>query len=92
MIYGLSSSQKLFPTWSVAAVGFDPQPEDVKQNIDIGARVPPVDATKLEPVKLPADYMPMLSPLQGTSEGTLPNIEAEFGELTASETARLVSK
>lgn len=72
--------------------GFDPQPEDVKPNIDIGGRVPPVDATKLEPVKLPQDYMPMLSPLQETSEGVTPYIEAEFGELTASETSRLVAK
>ena len=72
--------------------GFDPQPEDVKHNIDIGARVPPVDATKLDPVKLPQDSMPMLTPLQDLSEGTVPYIEAEFGELTASETARLVAK
>ena len=60
--------------------------------MDVGARVPPVDATKLQPVQLPHDYMPMLSPVQDTTDGALPYIEAEFGELTASETACLVSK
>ena len=64
----------------------------MKHNVDIGARVPTVDAAQLKPVQLPHDFMPMLTPLPDACNGTLPYIEAEFGELTASETARLVLK
>ena len=76
----------------IAVPGYDPQPMEVKHNVDVGARVPPVDAAKLLPVQLPADYMPMLTPLQGPVSGAAPYVEAEFGELTAVETASLVSK
>lgn len=64
----------------------------MKHNVDVGARVPAVDAARLLPVQLPADYMPMLTPLQSGTNGMTPYIEAELGELTASETAHLVAK
>jgi len=62
----------------------------VKPNVDIGARVPPIDAAKLKPVQLPHDYMPMLTP--EPADGSVAYVEGEFAELTVSETARLVAK
>lgn len=72
--------------------GNSPQPGEVKPNVDVGARVPEIDAASLEQVKLPADYMPMLCALQNASSDKPPYVEAKFAELTASETSQLVAK
>lgn len=79
-------------TSSVA--GAEPQILAVKPNIDIGARVPAIDSSRLKPVDVPADHMPMLSPLKEeiNGNGRTPYIDAEFAELSASDTARLVAK
>ena len=61
--------------------------------MDIGARVPNVDASRLKPLELPTDYMPMLPAHPAESDNEeMPYIEAEFAELDASTTARLIAK
>ena len=70
--------------------GYEPQPGEVKPNVDIGARVPPIDAGKLKPLQLSHDHMPMLTP--EPANGGMAYVEGEFAELTVSDTARLVAK
>ena len=61
--------------------------------MDIGARVPPVDVARLQPVQVPGGHMPMLAPAaKEAATVELPYVAAEFGELSASETARLIAK
>ena len=55
--------------------------------------MPPVDAARLQPVQVPAGHMPMLATAaEEAATVELPYVAAEFGELSASETARLIAK